>query len=92
MTYDAVLAARRGLGVEEQRLAPPALLEAVYWARYAEAEAPHLADLREVVGTDPPDSLQGPDRTQFIANRTATRAALRELEDQLYPADEEDPA
>jgi hypothetical protein len=92
MTYDAVLAARRGLGVEEQRLAPSALLEAIYWARYAEAQAPRLADLREVVAIDPPDGLTGADRSTFMQNRTLARTELAALEAYLYPADEELPA
>jgi hypothetical protein len=92
MTYDAVLAARRGLGVDEQRLAPPALLEAVYWSRFVEAAAPRLADLREVVAIDPPDALTGADRSQFMQNRQLARTELASLEATLYPADEDDEA
>lgn len=89
MTYDAVLAARRGIGVEEQRLARPELVEAIHWAVFAEAQAGQLEDLRTVVATDPPDSLKGADRAQFIANRTLARSELRKLEALLYPDDDD---
>lgn len=91
MTYGAVLAARRGLGVEEQRLARPELVEAIHWAVFAEANAGRLADLREVVAIDPPDELTGAARSSFMSNRTIARDELKALEARLYPEDE-DPA
>lgn len=90
MTYDAVLAAGRGLAVEERELASPAFLEAVYHARYAQAWAPRLADLREVVALDPPDDLKGSERSAFMQRRTLAREALAALEAELYPPDEDD--
>lgn len=86
MTYDAVLAARRGLGVEEQRLAPPALLEAIYHARYAEAYAPRLGELRDLLAMPDPDPLPA----GWLKNRVAAREALAELEAALYPGDEDE--
>jgi len=83
-----VLAARRGLGVDEQRLAMPWFVEAVRWAVFAEALSHELRELREVTAIDPPDSLSGADRSAFIANRTAARERVKDLESALYPEDE----
>jgi len=83
-----VLAARRGLGVEEQRLASPDLVEAIHWAVFAESHAPRLAELREVAEIDPPDSLTGSELTEFMQNRTRVRDEIKRVEATLYPDDE----
>ncbi len=85
MAYDAVLVARRGLGVEELRLASRPFAEAVRWALFAETAAPQLEGARELVATDPPDSLSGAERTEHIAARGRARERVREIEALLYP-------
>jgi hypothetical protein len=89
MTYDAVLVARRGLGVDEQRLATTVFMDAVRWAVFAESLAPELTGLRRVVETDPPDSLTGQARTAFMAQRIECRAQLKRVEAALFPPDED---
>jgi hypothetical protein len=83
-----VLAARRGLGVDEHRSASSTFLEAVRWALFAESHVPELEVLREVIAIDPPDALTGAERTQFIANRVSARKRMAQLEALLYPEDE----
>lgn len=83
-----MLTARRGFGLEEQRLAVPGFAEAVHWVTYAEQQAPRLRDLREVVAYNPPDELTGSARSEFMANRQLARAELATLEAELYPPDE----
>jgi hypothetical protein len=89
MTWDAVLVARRGLGMDEQRLAAPAFAEAVRWALFAERLSPQLAELRVVAATDPPAQLAGQDRMNFIENRKRARELLTQTEQTLYPPDED---
>jgi hypothetical protein len=57
LTYDVVLVARRGFGVEEERLATPAFADAVRWAQFAERLAPELIAARQKAATDPPEGL-----------------------------------
>lgn len=89
MIYDAVLAARRGLGVEELRLARGDFREAVDWALFAERAAPELLELRDAAATDPPDSLVGQPRIDFMSRRTAMRERLKAAEALLFPGDGE---
>ena len=87
MTYDAVLAARRGLGPADFRLARPAFLRAVRWALYAGTLSAGLSELRASVADDPPDSLIGAGRIAFMAARKAAREQLARLDRTLYPED-----
>jgi hypothetical protein len=99
MTWNAVLVARRGLGVEEVRLMTGPMAVAVRWAAMAQQLAPDLATVEQVAGTDPPDELLGkkidPEQARqkallaFQQNRARARKRAAELRELLFPPDEE---
>jgi hypothetical protein len=87
MAYDAALVARRGLGPDEIRLIDPTFAAAVRWALFAEKLSPDLADL-EKLDRDPPDSLTGSARTQYISARRQAREQRDAEMALLYPEGE----
>ena len=88
MTYEAVLVARRGLGIAEMRLIDPLFASAVRWAIYAEKLSDGLGELRQSARSDTPDGLKGPALIRFITQRSAVREELKKREAALYPPDD----
>lgn len=84
-----MLAARRGFGAEDARLASGSFLEAVRWALFAERMSPELLATRQVAETDPPDTMKGTALQEFRAKRSAAREQRATLEAALFPKDEE---
>ena len=88
MTYEAVLVARRGLGIAEMRLIDPLFASAVRWAIYAEKLSDGLCELRQNAGSETPDGLKGGALIRFITQRNAVREELKKREAALYPPDD----
>lgn len=98
MTFNAVLVARRGLGVEELRLLTPEMSAAVRWAVMAESMVPRLEAAEEVARTEPSNELLGlksdpaAERQKALAEFRARRERARKFAAQwrpiLFPDDE----
>ncbi len=99
MIFDAVLVARRGLGVDELRSLTPLFASAVRWAVFAEQVAPDLQAAERVARTDPPDELLGlrpnPDAVrkqaldEFRRNRQVAREFVARWRPRLFPPDDQ---
>lgn len=89
MTYDAVLVARRGLGVDELRLLSPRFMQAVRWALFAEKVSAGIGQMRAHL-RDSPSGLTGQALTDWKAMRTAVRAEVARIDRTIYPPDDED--
>lgn len=89
MIYDAVLVARRGLGISETRLIDPIFASAVRWAVYAEKLSDGLGELRQNAAAQTPDGLKGAPLVRFVTQRNALREELKKREAALYPPDDE---
>lgn len=85
MTYDAVLVARRGLGVDEMRLIAPGFGAAVRWAVFAEKMSEGLDEQRSAARADIPPGLTGAQRIEFTASRNRLREDLKLRDAILYP-------
>lgn len=89
MTYDAVLVARRGLGIDEMRLISPQFGAAVRWAVFAEKLTDGIGESRGNAEMAMPDGLTGQQRTDFMGRRTKIREHLKQLDAVLYPEDDD---
>lgn len=88
MTYDAVLVARRGLGVEEMRLIDPVFKAAVRWATFIDKAYEPVPDLIAAANAEYPDpkpnpASEGARRNEFMAKRRAAREELARIRKML---------
>ena len=76
MTYDAVLAARHGLGADELRRVDPEFMAAVRWAVFVEHGYRSVPDLTTAAYMERPAGARGQALTDFWA---AKKAATEQL-------------
>jgi hypothetical protein len=89
LIYDAYLAARRGLGMDEMRYITPLFAEAVRFTVYAEKLAVILAEARSALAMDIPDTLPGTTRMRMLAMRVKLREQVHDIEYELCLRDDE---
>jgi len=85
-----VLAARRGLGVDEMNLASPAFAAAVRWAVFAETAGADFGEMKAAAEAEVPEHLRkgGAELVEFRKSRERIRGTVKDLEAVLFPRDD----